>query len=86
MQFGGRPAQACQGRLEVHCVGDCHTRLLIAVSGRTGTHGAQDPDEQDDNDRRNEHLRLPVLEQLWLFLSDFSSLPTARAVPLNSSF
>jgi hypothetical protein len=26
------------------------------------------------------------LEQLWFFLSDFSSFPTARAVPLNSSF
>jgi hypothetical protein len=30
--------------------------------------------------------RLPILEQLWFFLSDFSSFPTARAVPLNSSF
>jgi hypothetical protein len=31
-------------------------------------------------------LPLPILEQLWFFLSDFLSFPTARAVPLNSSF
>jgi hypothetical protein len=42
--------------------------------------------KDQDQDWRNEHLPLPILEQLRIFLSDFLSFPTARAVPLNSSF